>query len=384
MKEVKILHCADFHLGAEFSSLGDKAAQRQRELLFAFERIVSVCGEEKVDFLLIAGDLFDHIHIDNQIYNELIESVSKIPDVIIAIAPGNHDPFSIDSWYYSKPWPENVLIFKDNLSCVTFKDKNVCLWGGGFTSTYHPASIFAADSENMPEMDSDMINICLMHGDLVSQGVTSNYNPMTKEQFKQYRFDYIALGHVHKRSEIQKTGKTFYSYSGCPEGHGFDETGELGVYIGMIGINRCSLEFRKTCQRSYHVHPVDVSNLQTNQEISSQIVKTLEERFADDHMNNLYKIILTGEIPESMNIDIENITQRISSFCYYAKIEDQTTIAIDYESLAREGTLKGLFVKNMLDKIDTANSKNNTHDIELAKMALQYGLKAFDGEVEIF
>ena len=94
--EIKILHCADLHLGAEFSSLGNKASQRKREGFQVFEDIVSLCKEESVEFLLIAGDLFDHLHIDSQIITEVIDQFAGIPDTVVAIAPGNHDPLSID------------------------------------------------------------------------------------------------------------------------------------------------------------------------------------------------------------------------------------------------------------------------------------------------
>lgn len=382
-KEVKILHCADFHLGAEFTTLGEKSVQRQREILFSFERIISICKEEKVDFLLIAGDLFDHIHIDNQIYSEVVDLFRRIPDTVIAISPGNHDPFAVDSWYFTRIWPDNVVIFRNNISCIVFPEKNVCLWGGGFTSTYHPDSFLPAVGGNEIEIDREMINICVMHGDLVAQGGTGFYNPITKEQLRHQQFDYVALGHVHKRSEIQKAGKTFYSYAGSPEGHGFDEPGDLGVYIGMICKNRISLEFRKTSQRNYCELLVDISDLQTNQEIVSRISKTLEEKFAEESANNLYKIILTGEIPEYLNIDPENIAQKISASCFFAKIEDQTRVAVDYETIAKDRSLKGLFVQKMREEIEKARSSRNDKGLEAMQKALQYGLKAFEGEVRI-
>lgn len=377
-KEIKILHCADLHLGFEFSSLGDKAAQRKRENFLAFERIISLCQKEEVDFLLIAGDLFDHLHIEAQIITELVEQINRIPGTVIAITPGNHDPFTIDSCYYTRSWPENVVIFSNEMSCIIYEEKNVCLWGAGFNSTYHQDSFF---NNNQNDIDENMINICVIHGDLVPQGQNSMYNPMSKDSLRLSRFDYVAMGHVHKRTEIQKEGKTFFAYSGCPESHGFDELGDLGVYLGNISKGRNSLQFLKTCNRCYYEIPVEVSNIQTNQDIAELILQKLNDSFFDDARNHLYKIVLQGEVPIKFTIDPEGISQKISPYCYFSKIEDQTIIEIDYDSLAKEQTLKGIFVRKIYEKLEDAKSKKDEALVRTLHEALKYGLKAFDGEV---
>ena len=50
--------------------------------------------------------------------------------------------------------------------------------------------------------------------------------------------DYIALGHIHKFSGIKRIGNTYYAYSGCPEGRGFDEEGDKGIIFrrGISGL----------------------------------------------------------------------------------------------------------------------------------------------------
>ena len=376
--EVKILHCADLHLGAEFSTLGEKGAQRKREVFQALEKIVSICDDEGVEFLLIAGDLFDHLHIDPQMVSEVMAQFVRIPDTIVAIAPGNHDPFSIDSCYSTQKWPENVVIFSNERSCILFEDKNVCLWGDGFHSTYHPDSFFSLVPGGI---DEERIHLCCIHGDVVPQGQNSLYNPILREQIRQSGFDYVALGHVHKRTTIQKEGKTAFAYSGSPEGHGFDEPGEQGIYIGTVSKNRHSLQFRKICRRSYHEVPVSITGALTHSDIAALLLEELEKRFGEEIREHLYKIVLKGEIPGSFLIDLEVLAQRIASHCFYAKIENQTALAVDYESLAREQTLKGIFVRNMLDCLVEVDGMKDESRLRIAQNALQAGLRAFDCEV---
>lgn len=377
LKEIKILHCADFHLGAEFSSLGEKAEQRKRENFLAFENVISLCKDENVDFLLIAGDLFDHLHIEPQVITEVMEQFGRIPGTVAVITPGNHDPFSVDSCYYTRSWPKNVILFQNELSCVRFDDKNTCLWGAGFHSTYHPDSFFET---GCADIDENRINLCTIHGDLVAPGQSSLYNPLSKDRIRESRFDYIALGHVHKRTAILKEGRTSYAYPGCPEGHGFDELGEQGVYLGTLSKSHLSLQFRKVCTRRYEELPVFIDNAKTNQEIAAIILQTMEEHFPGNSKENLYKIILKGAVSTELSIDPEGLSQRIASDCFHSRIENQTTFALDYDMLAKEQTLKGIFVRKMLEEIGQARMTNSKMAVSIATDALQYGLKAFEGE----
>ena len=76
-------------------------------------------------------------------------------------------------------------------------------------------------------------------------------------------------------------------------------------------------------------------------------------------------------------MNLPEILSRVSERVYYAKIKDKTELLLDNEKLANEISLKGLFVKNMLEKI------NNAPESERAELenALKLGLRAFGAEV---
>ena len=59
---VKILHCADLHIGAELSFLKNNAASRQAEILNTLKKITRICSGQGIELLIIAGDLFDSNH----------------------------------------------------------------------------------------------------------------------------------------------------------------------------------------------------------------------------------------------------------------------------------------------------------------------------------
>ena len=95
------------------------------------------------------------------------------------------------------------------------------------------------------DVDGTKINLCVVHGEVVSEGGESNYHGITPGILAGSQMDYVALGHIHKRTELQTIGGTTYAYSGCPDGRGFDETGEKGVYLGEIRKGAVDLHFRK-------------------------------------------------------------------------------------------------------------------------------------------
>ena len=86
----KLIHAADVHLGAKFLSFGEKANQQREQLKKTFENIINKAVEEKADFLLIAGDLFDA----NRVHQSLVDFVKtqfkklKENDIQAVIIPG--------------------------------------------------------------------------------------------------------------------------------------------------------------------------------------------------------------------------------------------------------------------------------------------------------
>ena len=62
----------------------------------------------------------------------------------------------------------------------------------------------------------------------------ARYDPIRKEEIAASGLAYLALGHIHKRTEPLTFGGTVCAWPGCPEGRGFDELGEKGFYAGTL------------------------------------------------------------------------------------------------------------------------------------------------------
>jgi len=379
MNKIKVIHCADLHLGAELSSLGHLARVRREEHIMTFTRIIDLCRNEKVDLLLIAGDLFEGSCTDQPIVDAVREAFARIPDTLVAIAPGNHDFIALDSPYERERWPDNVVLFKTGYESAEFADRGFCLWGAGFTRTYAAESMMpsGADAENA------LINIGVLHGDLVAAGQASPYNPVTVSQISGSGLDYLALGHVHKRTDILQSGRTYYAYSGCPEGRGFDELDEKGVYIGSVSKGKADMAFLPVCRRMNLELPVDISPASTQSEAAEIIRRTAEERYGEQYQEHLYKIILTGALTERFVPDCLAIAIRLQDCFFYIKVYDQTHPAIDVAALAKEISLKGIYTRKMLEQIDRCFASGQETAAGQYQRALYLGLRAFDQEVNL-
>lgn len=367
MPDIKILHSADFHIGASESFLGERAPSRRAETLLTFEKTVDFAKAEGVKLFLIAGDLIDSNNIENSFCERILEKISEAKETEFVYSAGNHDPLNAQSPFLRAKIPQNFHILPAKDSCIE-PIKGVKVYGRSFSE-----ALMGGESRFKIAPDSECINIMCIHGEY---GMSGEHNPINEEFVIKSGMDYIALGHVHKRTLPQKVGNTYIAYSGCPEGQGFDETGEKGVYIGTVSGGNAELSFVPMAKRMHICESIDVSGMQSISEIYEKTVSVLKEKYGEAFGDNLYKIILKGELTEQVNLDKTELAERLKAVTYYSKVYDRTSLKFDLPVLSREKSLKGIFVKNMLEKIE-AEPQNE----ELLQKALKIGLKAFSGEV---
>ncbi|MBQ8203023.1 MAG: DNA repair exonuclease [Clostridia bacterium] len=374
MNTVKILHCADLHIGAAESSLGTLANSRRAEALITFENIISIAKGEGTKLLLIAGDLFDSNNIEDAFVSRVIECFNSIPETEIIYAAGNHDPLTLNSPFikFKSILPKNFHILPCFDSVVELENLGVKVYGRSFDEVY----VSGAPSFSITP-DDDFINIMCIHGDF-GASTDTKYNPISSSFIESSGMDYMALGHIHKRSDIARLGSTYFAYPGCPEGQGFDESGEKGVLLGEIGKGLADLRFIPTCKRIHATVSITLGSEENSNQVAERILSVIKEKYKDNWRDNLYKIILEGRLSENIKLSTEEIASRVGVEVYFAKVKDKTEIAVDLEELSREDSLKGIFVKNMLSRLQNASEEEKP----LIKKALDLGLKAFLSEVK--
>ena len=342
---MKFVHIADIHLDTPFKTISDRAdigIERRLEQRNALKKVIDYIKANNIEYLFISGDLYDQEYIRESSISFLNDLFKQIPNTKIYIAPGNHDPYIKNSFYATYSWNNNVKIFTNVVEKV--ENDNVNIYGFGFNN-------FEMNNNQIKDIILDepqKINILITHGDLGE----SKYNPMKLNEIKSKGFDYVALGHIHKRDDTSNI-----VYPGSLVSLGFDELGKHGMIVGEIIDKKLNKEFIKIDDREFVEFELDVSNIISEEELIEKINSINEE-------NELYKIILVGYRNFSINIDIKLINKNI------IKIKDNTKLKLDFKE--NNSTLKGLFVKKLNERKNNNLIDEKTYEdiLEIAEQAL--------------
>lgn len=350
---LKILHAADFHLDSPFAGLGgEQSALRRRELRALPSRLAQLAKEREADLVLLPGDLFD----GQRVYPETIEALAAALGemaVPVFISPGNHDCLDSRSPYLTSQWPENVHIFTSTaLTGVELPHLGCVVHGCAFTAPHReddPLAGFTAP-------DDGSIHLLCLHGDVAQSGV---YAPISPASLSGCGADYVALGHIHARSAPETAGNTVWAYPGCPEGRGFDECGEKGVYLVTIDGQSVTAEFIPTCLRQYRIEPLELPG---QPEGSSP---------------DLVRLLLRGEQHRPPNLP--QLTEQWKDRFFHLELRDETTLPRDLWERGEEDSLTGLFLRQMKERLDKAEDWEKPQLL----LAARFGLAALEGGEDI-
>jgi exonuclease SbcD len=230
MNSYKILHCADLHLGSPLRGLEadpDAPAALIRDAARqALTNLVDFAIAEQVSVVLIAGDLFDgqwqHVPTSRFLTAELTRlAMAGIHTVAVS---GNHDAEST----ISSParWPIQARMLRaDKAETVSFDELGLHIHGRSFPARAVPDSFLP----NFPDRKPGAMNIGLLHSSATGSDSHASYAPCTVEEMKALGYEYWALGHIHKRTEISRD--PWIVFPGNLQGRHSGETGEKGATL---------------------------------------------------------------------------------------------------------------------------------------------------------
>lgn len=336
---MKFIHMADMHFDTAFQLLNSKVNMgtiRRLDQRNIFNAIIEKIKKEHINYLFISGDLYEHKYIKKSTIEFINNKFKEIPDTRIFISPGNHDPFIKNSYYNTFKWNDNTKIFSGKLEKIETPDANI--YGFGFTD-------FNSDSLDFDiTLDNKKPNILVIHGSLDGQDV---YNPLSSSKLKLLGFDYIALGHIHKTNYRDANNIV---YPGSPISMGFDEMGDHGFVEGELLNNSLNIKFIKTDNTSFISQELDISDILSLEDLAEKInsIKFNENEFI--------KLLLNGQKQFEFNVlDLQNLIFNKNVL----KIKDFSKINLDLSALSNEKSLKGVYIKNLLKKLNDPNYNKN-------------------------
>lgn len=237
MATARFLHAADLHLGSPLNSLGLKVSAEIHELAkkqvnTVFQNLVNVAKSEQVDFVVLAGDIYDTADRDpgaqirvNLGLRELSEAGIKV-----FLVHGNHDPLTPD-YLSGRSLPEGVFVFPSDK--VT---SHIVTMSNGAQVTVAGISYkTVAEENNLSQLFSSVTGqtiIGVLHTNVGGNNQHGNYAPCSPSDLQSSPVNYWALGHIHDR-QVHTTPKGFWAYPGNLQGRSTKATecGAKGVLI---------------------------------------------------------------------------------------------------------------------------------------------------------
>lgn len=369
---MRILHTADLHLDSGFSSFGKKDAEQYREFGRELLKNIFDCAKhEECQMILISGDLFDSKFVSNDtrmLFVSLVRN-AKIP---VVISPGNHDPYSENSFYaiIDKESIDNLYIFSANeLQIFDFDELRVRVFGYAFNSPILNESPLL--NARLPE-DNGYLKLLCAHADMSSP--LSRYAPISLAELSRFGFAYSALGHIHNRDE-KEDSEGRVRYSGFAEGRSFDEIGDGGVFIVDVDEISCKVKKIILSSRAFYIDEFNLSSI--GDDIKDKLCAYLK---CKNYSSGTYlRLSLTGTAePQSIkSIKNENVIEDIRN-CVgleYLEIEDSTLPLYDGKYLEKDVTVRGEIYRMLLPSLTSADAKER----KKAMTALKIALSAIDG-----
>ena len=361
---LRILHTGDIHLDSPFSGLDPNTAEvRRNELRAAFTSMLHYARTEKVDLILIAGDLFDAEFVTRETLALISREFATVKCPIV-ISPGNHDFVSEGGVWKRGAFPDNTYIFTSNeLSYFDFPEIGARVWGWAFTSrTMESSPLTGCTTE-----PSEYTDILCAHGDLTS--ARSMSCPLTVRELEAFGADYAAFGHVHNPTKYTPR----IAYCGCLEGRAFDEIGYKGALD--VTVNGREITSRKVrfSKRRYEVAALDVRGAVSNTDLRARITDYIvSSHYGDD---TILRLTLTGEVSPSFIVN-PRVLEDAEGRVFALKIIDETSPMLDADALRSDPTLRGEFYR-VLEPALTSDDKTER---ARAAAALRVGLAAIAGE----
>ncbi|EGK1784396.1 exonuclease SbcCD subunit D [Listeria monocytogenes] len=293
MKEIQFLHMADLHLDSPFiglSTLPQPLFSAIQESTFqSLERITTVAIKEAVDFVLIAGDIYDSEDQSVRAQARFAKEMKRLEaaNIPVFMIHGNHD--FLEKHKEKLALPSNVYVFSEQVEVMSHKTAtgvSVNIYGFSYNERHIRSSRVG---EYKIQGDADF-HIALLHGSEVSSSEEHDvYAPFRVQEISKKGFDYWALGHIHKRQLLAESPSIYYP--GNIQGRNRKESGEKGASIITLSEASTTIDFIGT---SPIIWEEAVITLPENSEINAfyrETTKLLESYQGRSHSYFLHIIV---------------------------------------------------------------------------------------------
>jgi len=370
---IRFIHAADIHLDSPLKGLANRHNLPTDKILAAtrdaLTNLVTLAIDEKVDFVLLAGDIYDGDPEDlkaNFHFNQQIGRLNQ-KNIKVVMITGNHDAKSKISKPLSPPKNLTILSAHQPESWEITKEGEVIaiIHGQGFLNQAEPRNL----ASTYPAPIAGKLNIGILHTSLDGREGHANYAPTTTNELVNKGYSYWALGHVHTREVVHE--KPYIIFPGNIQGRHIRETGAKGCYLVTFNDNReAQLEFKPLDVFRWEAITVNLDGIEEESDFEGKLAETVESRkLLFNEIPHGIRIILKGKTSlhswlicsqNRISENIQGIFDGISAgnlFLEQIKVETSNEItAIQNEALGEDALS---ILKQEIEKL-----KKNPKDLE--------------------
>lgn len=281
MQKFSFLHAADLHLDSPLKGMGLSHPGLKNKLVDAsfrsLDRLVEQAVIHHVEFVLLAGDLFDLPDRSIRAQTRFYQAVLRLQEygIRVYVVHGNHDP--ADGSWIALDWPDNIHFFSssavENQVAVNRDGEPIAeIWGISYATRKVTDNLL----KQFPvPIRQDVYQIGLLHANVDGREGHESYSPCSLNELVQSGHDYWALGHIHQAQILHRD--PYVVYSGCLQGRHRKEQGEKGCYLVQVEENKeTTLQFMSLDEVRFIELSVDIEDHANLYELQQRIETSLE------------------------------------------------------------------------------------------------------------
>jgi len=302
----RFIHSADIHLDSPLKTLA-LSDPKLSELIGnatrqALRKIVDLCINERVDALVLAGDVYDGEQTSMKTARFFASEMHRLHQagIKVFLVRGNHDALSKIT--NELTLPDNVKLFTGRAEYVEIDPSSgglpLAIHGISFSEAKAPASLL---SKFRPRVEN-AINIGILHTSLTGSDGHNTYAPCTIGELNATGFQYWALGHIHKRSVYDGACKIVMP--GNPQGRDINEAGaKTATLVTIDDDGSLVIEERHTGLAEFARIAVNLQNCNDWSDVIGATRSALQAARAETKSEHLVaRLLLTGATPTAWGL----------------------------------------------------------------------------------
>lgn len=305
---VQFIHAADLHLDSPFKGIKGLPVfiweAIYQSTFQALTRLVDLAIEKQVDFICLAGDIYDgeDRSVKAQAYLKKEMERLKKAGIPVYLIHGNHDYMEQNGLQLDMP--DNVTIFPQTVETVyyeTIEHERIALTGFSYDKRWISERRIAEYPTRSSKAD---YHIGLLHG--YQEGNASEhdkYAPFSLSELKSKQYDYWALGHIHKRQVLSE--HPLIVYSGNTQGRNRTESSSKGCYLVTLENKTEKIDFFSLASIEWETVELSLKGKKTLQEVYQVLNETLSYYQSEAHST-----LLAVELTDATDL-LEGVVRKI-------------------------------------------------------------------------